>query len=369
MKGTAYNEQVSKLATNSKKFRELGKNLAALCFGLLLALLVGELLVRQFLPQQFPVHPRGMYVRDAAVGYALTPGFSGTVQRSEFATTVTINSMGFRGPEIPAITSSTYRILLLGDSMAWGFGVEDNETVAVQLESLLNQHNPDLDIQVINASVPGYGTADQLNLLQAHIKSLKPDLVLVQFFSINDLAENQAPATGWAVIEDGMLAAAESGTDPDQGLSRAERVLFKIKGSSQLVNLVSNSVGYLLTRYGMLATDSDVWGEGYSQEQGELGTALLIDIANLAADHSAETVLLYTTGQSVVIQPTYEQLNSAGVVAEAAAGSGAEWLDVSELLQERPDRTSLFYAQDGHWTALGHLAVAEIIADHLDPLP
>lgn len=67
---------------------------------------------------------------------------------------VSINSLGMRGP-LPR-SNATHRIAIIGDSVAFGWGVSESETLRGQLEKLLPK-----DIDIINAGV------GNLNLFQA----------------------------------------------------------------------------------------------------------------------------------------------------------------------------------------------------------
>ena len=159
-------------------------NLLLFGFSILLFIFCAEVFLRLVKPQNFDVHAPGMYVADPSVGYVLKPGFAGIIERSEFRAPFTVNEAGLRGPAPRPRTENTFRILVLGDSMAFGFGVLDDETFSVQLENMLAGRFPSLDVQVLNGSVPGYGTADELAFLKSRGAALDPDLVVVQFFPL-----------------------------------------------------------------------------------------------------------------------------------------------------------------------------------------
>lgn len=139
------------------------RNLLLAAAATLVALLLGEAAVRLIRPQIFPVHPPGMYVADPDVGSALAPGFQGRLERAEFSAPFSVGPSGLRG-EGGARDRSALRILALGDSQTFGFGVRDGETYAAVLERLLRERTG-RPVEVLNAGVPGYGTADQRNFL------------------------------------------------------------------------------------------------------------------------------------------------------------------------------------------------------------
>ena len=344
--------------------KKLAKLALLVVAGTLVGLSLGELMLRVMAPQVFPIHPPGIYVADPAVGYALTPGFRGELRRSEFRDTIQISDFGFRGADPHPLAEPSFRVFVLGDSQAFGFGVDGDETFSVQLERLLHARNSDIDVQVINGGVPGYGTADQLAMLRSRGPAVEPDLVVVQFLSVNDLIENLTPAATWARIEDGMLASRE-GTVSTR-LSFTRRAEMWIKRHSHLASLVSNSAGYWMVRLGLVGQQGSMWGEDFSEEQAELGTDLLVEIAAAADSFGAQTLYLYTTGQASVIQEQYDVLPSRAVVAAAAERAGVPWVDVTERLRAEPNRHTLYYPRNGHWTAEGHRVVAEIVAAEIE---
>jgi lysophospholipase L1-like esterase len=91
---------------------------------------------------------------------------------------VAVNALGMRGPERAAAKPpGTARILLLGDSFAFGWGVEEGEAFGAWLERLLTARvGP---IEVWSAAVPGWSTDQHYLYLQTRGLALDPDLVLL----------------------------------------------------------------------------------------------------------------------------------------------------------------------------------------------
>jgi lysophospholipase L1-like esterase len=96
--------------------------------------------------------------------------------------TVTIREH-YRGAP-PAERKQAPRILVLGDSCAFGVGVEDDQTWPCQLERDLRDAGH--DVSVINAGVPGYTAYQGLKFLERNVDRLQPDLVIC-CFGFNDL--------------------------------------------------------------------------------------------------------------------------------------------------------------------------------------
>lgn len=350
------------------------KNLILLGVSLLVAALCGEIVLRLAKPQIFDVHAHGMYVADPSVGYLLTPEFTGVIERSEYKAPFSVNGEGLRGPPLRDRRDNTFRILVLGDSMGFGFGVLDGEVLSVLLEALLTERLPDTDFQVLNASVPGFGTADQLAFLKAEGRTLDPDLVVVQFFSINDVLESLYPAADWADVREGWLVdrnASGAGDEPEEdwgGYGDLTGAMLWLKDRSHLLYLVSNSLGYLALRLGFVDQVEALWGEDFPADAGKVTIGYLIEVAEEARRLGADPLFLYTTGQNYVVSDDYELPKSGALLAAAARDAEVSWIDVTPHLRARPDRYELFYALDGHWSAAGHRAIAEILAEQIPGL-
>ncbi len=101
----------------------------------------------------------------------------------------TTNARGFRNTrdfayEKPA---GTLRVLSLGDSNTQGFEVRQEQTFSAVLERALAR--PGRLAEVINTGVSGFGTAEQLALLENEGVKYRPDVVVLGFFA-NDFDDN-----------------------------------------------------------------------------------------------------------------------------------------------------------------------------------
>jgi hypothetical protein len=99
-------------------------------------------------------------------------------QPGSFTSTFSTNAHGFRGGPV-APEKAGRRVFVLGDSYAWGYGVDDDQTFAVQLDALL----PDAD--VVNLGVTAYGLRQSITRLQHHWH-LSPDVVVLALV-LNDI--------------------------------------------------------------------------------------------------------------------------------------------------------------------------------------
>jgi len=76
---------------------------------------------------------------------------------------------------------------MLGDSIAFGTGVADEQTFSYRLAGL------DPGLEVVNLAVPGYGTDQELLQLEREGARLAPEVVVLHFCVANDFVDNTLP--------------------------------------------------------------------------------------------------------------------------------------------------------------------------------
>lgn len=98
-----------------------------------------------------------------------------------------VNAQGFRGPVVaPAKAEGVTRVVLLGGSTSFGWGVNDAETIDVALRAHLATRLPGRPVEVINAAFDGYDTFQLLERMRSDVVRLRPDVVILNV-GINDV--------------------------------------------------------------------------------------------------------------------------------------------------------------------------------------
>jgi hypothetical protein len=151
---------------------------AASCLAVLVVLLAAEAVLRRRGPD--PADSLLSLHRYSEVyGWEPRPG----VYRMHSGKTVTVNAAGQRGPEAPRRGDGREtRVLLLGDSIAFGLEVGDDETFAHRLAA---EHG----FEVVNLAVDGYGPDQSLLKLEREGLGYAPDIVLMNVCLENDFAD------------------------------------------------------------------------------------------------------------------------------------------------------------------------------------
>jgi len=103
--------------------------------------------------------------------------------RNLYGVSVDINSKGLRDREYEyAKPSGCRRILAIGDSITFGWGVDADQTYPKLLEEKLNLRKDPWTWQVINAGVGNYQIADELEFLKAEGLKYDPDIIVLGYF-------------------------------------------------------------------------------------------------------------------------------------------------------------------------------------------
>ena len=168
-------------------------------FSIAITLLLMELAIRLFSPQPLNHYNFTLIQLDGADEMVLGPKISAHRQKpkdfgpyipnlsTNFAgVKVTINSRGWRDDEHslekpPGVT----RIMVVGDSVVFGYGVQADEMFPKVLERGLNRQGPGR-YQVVSLGGAGGNTYSQRRIIKDNVRLYDPDLVILAF-NLNDI--------------------------------------------------------------------------------------------------------------------------------------------------------------------------------------
>ena len=176
-----------KRATLKKVFFRLG----AITIGLGIAMLMGEIGLRLLQPARLSSsgRERDFFCRfDPELGWAPLPNITALHQKGDLSGLVHQNNYGLRGPDDMQLNKTTgkRRVLVLGDSYAWGYGVNQTELFSAPEVHGTND-------EILNFGVSGYGTDQEYLFYQRDGTNFVVDEVVVAFNPYNNVAHNLAP--------------------------------------------------------------------------------------------------------------------------------------------------------------------------------
>jgi hypothetical protein len=334
---------------------------------------------------------------DPLISATYIPGKRGWSGPTDVRQWIEINSFGYRDREwVVGKPPHTVRVALLGDSYVAGLEVATADRVSEQLAERVNRRCDDgKQYEVMNFGVTGYGTAQELETLRHRALQFRPDLVLLFFYTGNDLFDNdveldpQPNRLHYVLGAEGQLEALPF-TVSDNGLKRW------LRSHSHAYNFVRDRIGTVAAVHRALMAVGAMQDTGARQDVGSalialqgsqfrvdapptierswaITAALLDETRRLATAHGARF--------GVVVIPTRETVER--MLPAASAARAADWdlelplrrmrticaaLDLSCL-----DLVDAFRAADiapaflaeGHWGPVGHALAAAAVSDWL----
>lgn len=153
--------------------KEILLALVSSAVGLAISLLAAEIYFFKINQNQW-VAPLTQF--DPGLGWANVPNSVLTYSGKTYTT----NSLGFRSGEIDPAKN---HVLVVGDSVVFGAGVSDNETLSYFLSQDLGKY------QVLNLGVSGYSIDQYYLSLKKHVGKTNPKFIVVVIFTGNDWEE------------------------------------------------------------------------------------------------------------------------------------------------------------------------------------
>ena len=121
--------------------------------------------------------------KHAGIIYELRPNIKANFMNVQLKT----NSQGWRGKLYPVYKDkNTVRVITIGDSHMFGWGVPEDKIYTNVLEGMLSSKFPENKWEVINTAVPGYNTYMEVETLKEKALIYKPDIVFMEYIG-NDL--------------------------------------------------------------------------------------------------------------------------------------------------------------------------------------
>ncbi len=317
-----------------------------------------------------PISPDGAGPGAKAGAMLLVPGSEGRDTKPEFDVPVKINSHGLRDREFTYEKApNTYRILVLGDSQTFGFGVHAEESYPKVLERLLRKESR-RPVEVINTGVPGSGTAHQLFFLEHQGWKYQPDLVVVGYF-FNDITNNSLCQL--YNVRDGRLirSAATSLREEDELWKQSDGKkgviayhLPKVSRPnppfwirhSHLARLVRQSISNVKQQ-----STQEVRTDRMANAR-KLTTHLLGEISRQCEERGIPCVVaLLPSIRECIHRPDEDLAVRNADLLTQVKGPKTITFDLMPAFR-KAGYQPLFYPQDEHFTAAGHQKVGELLA-------
>jgi len=341
---------------------------------------------------------------DADAGWTCQPNLdSRYVLPHSFDVRVRCNSRGLRDEEIPFTKPpGTTRVVVLGDSFMWGYGVENHETFASQLEQRLPH------TETVNLGANGYSTVQELIRFETEGLRYDPDWTILAF-TWNDLEGDfdekeggrpivgsteggvlridnrpvrkhwKAPAKQWLRHRSRLFGFVEYSLELFKAVrkerrltqERAAKGLQEETGSGAEPAAPKHVLGTMefssLDRYGPPSPEIDLAWEA---------TRLLHKrIKELTEANGGRMLVIAIASQDVMDAEKFHDRfgdnrqidwnRPSQRLADICASLGIEFSDLNPVFRQTPDPNRLFLKRNAHWSNEGHALAARIVADKI----
>lgn len=243
------------------------------------------------------------------------------------------NSHGFRSPEITMKKpQGQYRVMVLGDSSAFGHFVGNNETFGAVLVKMLRFKYPGKDIRLINAAVLGYTTYQGATFMKERGWKFSPDLIIISF--------NDDPQMEWKQDVERV---------PQGLLLPVFRILYK---SNIYLSLKKHLLNERMKKDHSftLQPDRDKEKNRVSPDQLKTNVSYILDEAK---KRNIQAIIISMPLQSA----PYDIRNYRTIMEESAKSRGYYFLDLLDEWEKYPPNE--VFLDIMHPTAKGHKIIAE----------
>jgi lysophospholipase L1-like esterase len=253
------------------------------------------------------------------------------LHRNAFPELYAVNHLGFRdrewGPKPPGVT----RIVLLGDSNAFGWGVGRDETYGRRIESSMRSAGQ--DVEVLNLARPGANTVEEAGIFAEHGLPRSPDLVLLGYTT------NDVEATGASRVPSVIPA----------------RWRFFL-GRLRVVLLLDATQVAWRARSRAPSSEEQAAGQAASLRA-------LVEIGRLAERAGAPLVVVLVP--ALVSFEAYPHAPLHAALDDVCREHGIHLLDMLPVFRAAGVRAESLDFGDGHPNAVGHDLIARAVVDLL----
>ncbi len=358
--------------------KKIAINIGLTVFATLASLLLLEFALRIFCPIYSPHSPQkhkceNFVEYSSSYGWFHKRGFVTWVENQEYATKIIINQKGLRGAEYRYEKEpGTLRVVMLGDSFAFGLGVDESDTVAVKLEELFGKAGK--KVEVINMGVDGFGTDQEYLLLREEGVKYDPDVVICLFFVGNDVENNSSGEQYHELkpyftfdgdslnlknypvpVKKGSMATPEKASEPRGKIRMPLKSFFQ--DHSYAYTFLRLRYNYLLYKIGVRKSVH----LSVNKEALRVTDEIFLKMKQLCDEYDIELIIAAIPTKEQVLGAEKDDIQRP--FAKFVRRSGIQYIDLLGPLKGRRD---LNYTIDSHWNKKGSAVIARILYDAIN---
>ena len=287
----------------------------------------------------------------STLGWEHQAGKENIFNKGRFSINVNINSQGLRDDNHSyQRNNEKKRIMVLGDSFAWGYGVEQKDRFSEILERSLNA-------EFINAAVMGYSTDQQLLWYKKEGVKYDVDVVLLVFCG-NDETHNHCSRV-YSFYHKPVFTFKNNKLVlqgvPVPKMRPLHKVIYFLRQTTACFNYLEKQLMSFpwCRKQGFLKIEVTELTSKIPAHPFEITKALINEIKDISEAKGAQFIII-TTASQWWWSPSGKSYNE---FIDTLIVDGLFVLDVDALPGYQPDVMTI--PVDGHWNKFGHNFVAE----------
>jgi hypothetical protein len=329
-------------------------NLGIVVISLIVSILVAELILRTELgptasTEAIAQPDSAIHCRpDSILGWRFAANTRGRFRSGRYWTPVEANTWGIRNREVNGRDTTCLRVLVLGDSYAFGWGVTEEECFPRELERLLRARHPDRRLEVINGGLPGFGIYQQWRMLRLICNEARIDVVISTFSLANDPVDDLRITR---FLPDRLAQYSGDLKDAQSPIARLIR-------RSRLLSLLDRRTLALQFFLANLQPRALSLSQEYVNR-----------LAATCCERDFRLLLVIVPHRREITDPAWFRARLVRRLSERevrvplniADSRGIPVIDLTETLEETEHRGGAYLKNDPHWTPAAHRAVAMAI--------
>lgn len=342
-----------------RKIINLGLNFFILLLVLVSLFIIGEIILRLKDPERnmFLTHPLTPCIRESnnpGLAYEFIPNTKCIFKGTE----VKINSQGLRDYDYDlGKKSSIARIIVLGDSYTFGWGVELNESYSKILEFNLNKNNK--RYEVINFGMPSHNTMQEARLLEIKAINYKPNLIIIGYTSGD-------PECYWDFCNETLIKATYKAYEKRLSLPINYELKQSLLTKLYFLRFISDKFDVILHKLHIRKLEDNLIVHLHNPESQtwKATQESFKKISEIAKENKSE-VLLVIFPEIGFLSDNYILLPVNKQIEEEAKKQGFYVLDLIYYYKEYLPEEIKVSTDDGHPNAKAHKIAADAIYDFI----
>lgn len=285
-------------------------------------------------------------LNDTVMPFSMKPDSS---SKSIYGKNFRINNHGLRGPDFHlSRKDQVKRILILGDSVAYGYCVNYDETFSGILHQQLAS-SAEFEFEVINAGHNGFNIKDSTSYYKNYGKHFSPDIVIIAVTASDNTNQSLE-----YIIKDGI------GYSKNSKWISVPSFVKKILRNSSLYM----TIGVVKARIDFMRTNNQ------SNQSTMTGNNSLIDSVRIAVNSLKEATVINNTPLVIISVPSkidvenqkYNE-NFFGDIESLSLNLGIQFIDTLGYFKKNQNNFCL--NDHAHPNEIGHKAIANAIYQNI----